>query len=676
MILREFFFAKKGMKMMKTWRLIFACMTVLLPAPFAITAEEIPSPPGPDYAYVFENPEILTFDIEMSADNFQTMQPEQTGMMIPGTTDKMSSRSMFGMKFNYASATVKCGGEVYTGVGIRHRGNASMVMIPDGAKRPYKFDFDRFNERQSFHGFKKLNFINSFRDPSRLRDKLTYDLMRKVGVPAPRASFAHLYLTVNEKPREYLGFYVAVEQVNDTFLRDRFGNSDGLLIKGEILNDLEYRGADWEAYAHDYELKSSKETSEPSLLIKFLKFVCQASDEEFAAGIGQRLNVDRFLACVAVYSLLSDLDSYAGLGHNWYLYYNTEMKRFEYIPWDVNEAFGNLQITGKQQQMIDYDIYRPYVSDKVLIRRLLAIDEYNALYLKYLREFADGAFAPEMMNAEIDRLRAYIQDAVKNDAHVIFSTGAFEKSGSETVEQVFPVFSEGIIGLKPFIAKRIASVKAQLAGAKKGYSFEGFQRDLIGMPSEPEGPDGENEPGKQKGAEVLNELIGTGGSAMPPPPPQTEETAAKKKALEDKLKEIEAAIEKAPDDPNLYVQKGQIMGQLIQMGGMMERMKYGMQLMATFEKAVELDPENPGARLGRGTLRFFIPEGFGGDPEGAKSDFQFVLEKEPNNGEAIFFMGLYNLKQGEIDKAKSYFEKILELDPNNQQAKAILEKLK
>ncbi len=136
-----------------------------------------------DYNYVFENQEILTFTIEMTAENFQNMQPK------PQQRDmtKMSSRSMFSQEFPYVPATVTCGGAVYEGVGVRYRGNASIMMIPPDGKKPLKIDFNRYNDEQIFHGFTKLNFINCFRDPSMLRDKLTYDLYQKAAVPAPRA---------------------------------------------------------------------------------------------------------------------------------------------------------------------------------------------------------------------------------------------------------------------------------------------------------------------------------------------------------------------------------------------------------------------------------------------------------------------------------------------------------
>ncbi|MBI1924166.1 tetratricopeptide repeat protein, partial [Candidatus Poribacteria bacterium] len=204
---------------------------------------------------------------------------------------------------------------------------------------------------------------------------------------------ANLYLTIEGKPREYLGLYVVVEQVDSVFLQDRFGNSDGLLIKGEILNDLEYRGDNWEKYAHDYELKSNEKTSDPT----------------------------------------------------------------------------------------------------------------NA---------------------------------------------------------------------------------------------------------------------------------------------------------------------------RLYVEKGNIIGELTEMSGLMERITYVRGMTEAYEKALVLDPENAGGHFGRGMVRFFSPPGFGGDLDGAISDLEFVISKDRDNTQAHFFLGLAYSRQNRKDKAIAHFEKVLELDPQNQAARQQLEKLK
>jgi spore coat protein CotH len=609
---------------------IFICLFLT----FIITTNICLANTEPDYAYVYENPQILSFDIKMSGDTYEKMQPVQIGVAEPDL-EKRSAGSIHALKFKYVSATVTCNGEVYKNVGVRYRGNASILMIPPDGKKPIKFDFARFDEGQTFRGFKKLNFINCFRDPSRLRDKLTLDLTERVGVPAPRATFANLYLTLDGQEREHLGFFVVIEQVDDVFLQDRFGNSDGLLIKGEIVSDLEYRGEEWDAYAHDYELKSD-DNSETSHLIRFLKFVHHAPDAEFSAEIESHLNVESFLKHLAVNTLLVNLDSYPGLGHNWYLYFNTATERFEHIPWDVNEAFANLQL-GSIQQMLDFDIHHPTVGDRILIRRLLHIKAYNRQYLAYLREYVDGAFSPETMHTEIDQFSEFIWAAIEADTHLSYSAADFSKSLTETVTPRFPIFSHGIIGLKPFVTERVASVKAQLAGTRKGFRI--------------------------------------GKSPMGGPPPKDVvtqnrgENEARTRALKAQLTKLEAQLKQEPQNADLYAEKGGVMGRLIEAGGPMTAMTYLEQMRKAFDTAIELDPEHPGGHFGRGMIRLHAPPMFGGDLDGAISDFQLVVRKMPDNAEVHLALGMAYQRAGKKREAAVQFEKVLALEPGNAEAK-------
>lgn len=613
-----------------------------------------------DYNYVYDNQKIGTFTIEMTDDSFQKMQPKRA----TGDFTQISSSSMFGQTFDYVPATVFCDGAVYRDVGARYRGNASMVMIPPDGKKPFKLDFNRFDRAQTFHGFTTLNLINCFRDPSMLRDKLAYDLYQKAGVPAPRATFANAELIVEGKPKETLGFFAVIEEVNRPFLENRFGNSDGLLVKFEITRDLEYRGDDWQQYAHDHELKS-KNLSDTALLIKFLKFLTKSTDPEFAREIESRLNVDRFLAWLAINTLLSDLDSYAGLGHNWYLYYNVDSRRFEFIPWDVNESFGNLQVAAPDK-LLDFDIKKPYLGDRVLIRRILNIEKYRTLFEFYLRTFIRDFYNPEMMQQAIDRLHSFIEPCVKADAKPLFSYDDFQKSVSENVKPRMAILSQSIIGLKPFIARRVESVLAQLAGTKQGETIEDF---MSGAPAEISSP-AQDVLISSPTAPVNNPA---GVFQLPPQPPMTDEIKAKIQTLKNSLKEINQSIQKNSGDAELYVQKGVILGQLIELVEPMDKMMYGMELGQAYEKAIALDPNSIGGHIGRGAVRLFTPEAFGGNLEGALSDIQFALDKDPNNEQANFFMGMIHQRNNQIEEAKASFKKVLELNPNNQQAKSLLQ---
>ncbi len=99
-------------------------------------------------------------------------------------------------------------------------------------------------------------------------------------------------------------------------------------------------------------------------------------------------------------------------------------------------------------------------------------------------------------------------------------------------------------------------------------------------------------------------------------------------------------------------------------------------MTAAYEKAIELEPESVGGHFGRGMIRFYTPKAFGGDLDGAISDFEFVISKATSNLQAYFFLGMAYNQKGEKDKAITHFEKVLALDPQNQDAKKQLAQLR
>lgn len=467
---------------------------------------------------IFDTEEMVSFYITIAPEDWERMQPQKPDVfenaqlpLPPPLPPNGEARDFFQMPvdaeqadrkftipldatdFEYVKGRVKYKDESYTDVGIRFKGNASFWGSHQTLKKPFKFDFDRFVAEQTFHGHKKLNFSNGLDDPSLMREKLGFDLFQKAGVPAPRAVYARLYLTVEGKyEQEYLGLYVMIEQVDKRFLKDRFGDGKGLLVKPERLMDLDYLGEDWKDYERDYVLKSKKKTSDTTRLLQLIKFLHHSDDEQFAQEVEAFLNVDSFLRFLAVNTLLVNMDSYLGVGHNYYLYHNSTTGQYEMLPWDLNLAFGTFRV-GSTQQIMDLDIDQPSSGRKILIDRLLNIEKYKEQYHRHLKTFIESHFHPDTMSAEIDRLYTLIHDAVVAEKHNKFTPEQFEKSISENIAQKHgagmfiislhdrkldhqgaqipppPPMSHEIIGLKPFVVKRVASVKAQLSGEKEGY---------------------------------------------------------------------------------------------------------------------------------------------------------------------------------------------------------------
>ena len=129
------------------------------------------------------------------------------------------------------------------GIGVRYKGNASFNLMRGSLKRNMKIKLDWTNDDQSYKSVETLNLNAGGLDPSKLRDAFSYWLFQQAGVPAPRTTFAELTLTIPGRfEKETLGLFTIVEQVNKSFLNDRFGSKKGLLMKPEGIASVEYHG--------------------------------------------------------------------------------------------------------------------------------------------------------------------------------------------------------------------------------------------------------------------------------------------------------------------------------------------------------------------------------------------------------------------------------------------------
>ena len=66
-------------------------------------------------------------------------------------------------------------------------------------------------------------------------------------------------------------------------------------------------------------------------LIEFVRWVEESSDEEFAAGLEERLEMASLARYLALHNLLLDFDDMTGPGQNYYLWYDTAKRSAS--PW-------------------------------------------------------------------------------------------------------------------------------------------------------------------------------------------------------------------------------------------------------------------------------------------------------------------------------------------------------
>jgi spore coat protein H len=161
----------------------------------------------------------------------------------------------------YVPVSVQFDGKVWTRVGMRYKGNSTLMAANMGGigKIPFRLDFDKYDKEspeirdQRFYGFGKLTFSSNFADDSQIRELLATEILRDRGVPAPRAAFYRVFIDAGAGA-EYWGLYTMIEDPSDGAMLDaQLNGRSGNLYKPDG------KGADWTTFAEAGFVKKTNE---------------------------------------------------------------------------------------------------------------------------------------------------------------------------------------------------------------------------------------------------------------------------------------------------------------------------------------------------------------------------------------------------------------------------------
>ena len=416
-----------------------------------------------------------------------------------------------GLEFKKGTAALEFQGQSFGAIRVRFKGNSSFNYARNSLKRSLKLDFNDLEKGRTFFGLTKLNLNNNAMDPSQLREALAYYIFRTGGVPAGRTAFVRVFITVPGKfGKAYAGLYTAVEQVDGRFLKARFGTKEGLLLKPERLPGLPYLGNDWAAYTNQVQAKTLVTTNDAARFIEFVKCLNLADEARFQAAVGDYVEVDEFLRFLALQGLLANLDSPLMTGHNYYLYLHPKTRKFVWLPWDLNEAFGGFGRAGSASEQMDLSLDHPFTRVNRLAERLLQMPGVKDRYHQIVRGLLATNFTAARLFPVMDKMAAVIRPSLAGDRMV--SLPQFETALSQVSQPAAlagdhggpPDFRRGGPGgpggagrprpaLKAFINQRTASARLQLEGKSSGYvpqeMMPGRGAGGGGRPDRPNPPD-------------------------------------------------------------------------------------------------------------------------------------------------------------------------------------------
>ncbi len=397
----------------------------------------------------------------------------------------------------YAQCAVVIDGEAYQNTAIRAKGNTSLTMVSsmDSDRYSFKLEFDHYDSGRTYYGLDKLSLNNIIQDTTYMKDYLTYQMMGAFGVDAPLCSY--VYITVNGQD---WGLYLAVEGVEDGFLRRNYGSDSGELYKPDSMSfgggrgngrefdmknvmdfsengafpsppeaqpfdstqntseserhrgggpgggmgsddvKLRYIDDDPDSYSNIFQnAKTDITKADQARLIASLKAL---SEGESLEGV---LDIDEVLRYFVVHNFVRNGDSYTGsMVHNYYLY--EEEGRLSMIPWDYNLAYGTFQ-GGDAGSEVNAPIDTPVSGgdSRPMVDWIFDSQEYTALYHQYFQEFLETVDIAGLIDTAAELIAPYVE----KDPTRFYSYEEFE-TGVET--------------LRTFCRLRAESIAGQLAG--------------------------------------------------------------------------------------------------------------------------------------------------------------------------------------------------------------------
>ncbi len=334
-------------------------------------------------------------------------------------------------------------------VGLRPRGNTSRRR-PEGNvgemhqkenaqwhHAHFGVKFTEYVTGQRFFGSDRivLKWFNN--DPTYVREVYCYDLFRRFGVwTAPRVSYCKLYVHVNgDSQPAYFGIYAMIEGIQKAYIIDRrkdelFPDDTGNLWKarytdmgGADLSSADYgkMGVSDDRNNYPYDLKTNEKLGLDAAKAELAAFINNmtpkpSGSQELKTWLNANMDVDLFLRAQAVNVMVGMWDDYWINQNNYYFYFDTNHK-FYFIPYDYDNSLGTGNEGFCNPGTKDPMNWGSRGGDRMLIRKVLSIPEFEAKYKAYLQELAAGEFSYEASTARIRAWQQMVEPYLANDTY-------------------------------------------------------------------------------------------------------------------------------------------------------------------------------------------------------------------------------------------------------------------
>ncbi|MGE6762452.1 CotH kinase family protein [Corallococcus interemptor] len=387
----------------------------------------------------------------------QTSLPEYVLTMPPETLAKFMANPLT----EEQDATFQANGKTFP-VKVRLRGASARYF----EKKSWNVSFA---DKDKFEGRTSLNLIAEYADASMLAEKISYDLLAAMRVPASKATFVRL--SVNG---QYEGVFLEVEQVNKAFVKARQFPDDDATIYRAGWKDTEFKT--WKVpYQGDW-VKKTNESEPDDALWEVLDVINHTPEPQLVAALEKNLELESYVRSMVLDALMSN--NFVEDSESYFIH-DDITGRWRYVPWDLNNVDARWWYTNSVQDQsgstsnMKHPLFNFTLLDGWVEKMYQQRKEEQKSYPGYLPTFSnmgtrvvlnpvlrarlearldkalDELFTSKVMDPYIDQLHALIDASMKTDPYMDYAK-----------------FSAGKAYMKRFVQFRRDFVKAEVKRLK------------------------------------------------------------------------------------------------------------------------------------------------------------------------------------------------------------------
>ncbi len=414
----------------------------------------------PDWGLIFPQDEVTKMYITIPSDSLNLMLSDPY----------LGNGHEFPAAFRYVSNGLIDTVDV---VGIRTRGNTSL----QAGKKSFKLDFSVPGSVGKWNGFRELNLNGSHNDPSMMRAKIVWDIIRHFELPGSRVSFTELY--IND---EYKGLYSNVEFIDDQFTKHYFQEKTGNRWKCLYPATLEYLGPNGSAYQVNtswgtpiYGLENNTQLNDYQSLADFINCLNNNNSADFACALRKIFDVDRFLQYLAIDIVTGNWDGGSFNKNNFYIYQNDNTHRLEYIPYDLDNTLGVdwFNINWATQNIYNFD----GDNNLILYQRMINTPEFKGLLSYYIQQVSQYVVSNEF-TTHLQQMLSMITPSALADTYRTLDYGFNDNDFLNSLNVAWG--NHVTYGILPYFNLRSSSALQQLSNTitpTLAHSFRSFQHN-------------------------------------------------------------------------------------------------------------------------------------------------------------------------------------------------------